>query len=37
MLSVCGGLVQGTLTLGSATFSNRSGRAFCMLTLIMYG
>ena len=29
--------VQRTPTLRSATFSNRSGWAFCMLTLIMYG
>ena len=36
MLSVCGGPVQGTLTLGSVTLSNRSGGAFCMLTPIMY-
>ena len=28
---------ERTLTLRSTTFANRSGRAFCMLTLIMYG
>ena len=35
MLSVCGGPVLRSLALRSVTFSNRSGRAFCMLTAIM--